>query len=106
MVNQKQTNGTDRPSYNRRKHLKEADTSSGTAITVSNLFPIDRYYDASQKVLNAFEVCFEGKMLNDAYVYGMRYSTFCVNEITKHDYYKSTKFHQKRAVMNEQVKQV
>lgn len=106
MVDQKQTNGTDRPSFNRRKHLKETDASSGTTIIVSNLFPIDRYYDASQKVLHAFEASFEKKRLNDAYVYGMRYSTFCVNEITKHDYYNSTKFHRQRAVMNEQVKHV
>ncbi|KAL3926301.1 MAG: hypothetical protein SGBAC_013530 [Bacillariaceae sp.] len=106
MANQTQTNGTDRPSSKRRKHLKEADASSGTAIIVSNLFPIDRYYDASQKVLNAFKVSFEKNMLDDAYVYGMRYSTFCVNEITKHDYYRSTKFDLKRGIMNKHVTQV
>ncbi|CAJ1941417.1 unnamed protein product [Cylindrotheca closterium] len=106
MANQAQSKRTDRPSSNRRNHLKEADGSSGNAITVSNLFPIDRYYDASQKVLNAFQVSFEEKKLDDAYVYGMRYSRFCVNEITKHDYYKATKFNQKRAVMNKQVTEV
>jgi hypothetical protein len=43
-------NGDDRPSSARRKGLREADAGSGTVPMVSNFFPIERYYDAADKV--------------------------------------------------------
>jgi hypothetical protein len=106
MVEEKASNGEDRPSSARRKHLNEADAHSGTVPTVSNFFPLDRYYDASEKVMETFELAFEKRRLDDAYIYGMRYCTFCVEGITKHDYYKSAKFSQKRALLNKRLTQV
>lgn len=106
MVEAKPSNGDDRPSSARRKHLREADANSGTVPSVSNFFPLDRYYDASEKVLETFELAFEKRRLDEAYVYGMRYCTFCVEGITKHDYYRSAKFGQKRAKINKRVTEV
>jgi hypothetical protein len=106
MVEEKASDGEDRPSSARRKHLQEADATSGTVPTVSNFFPLDRYYDASEKVLETFELAFEKKRLDEAYVYGMRYCTFCVEGIATHDYYRSAKFSQKRAIINKRVTQV
>jgi hypothetical protein len=87
----------------RRQHLREADASSGTIPTVSNFFPIERYYEASDKVLQTFEAAFERKRLDEAYVYGMRYCTFCVKGIVNHDYYNSTKFAARRVQTNQRV---
>jgi hypothetical protein len=43
-------NGDQRPSSARRKGLQEADAGSGSVPSVSNFFPIERYYDAADKV--------------------------------------------------------
>jgi hypothetical protein len=56
----------DRPSSSRRKSLREADLTTGKAPTVSNFFPLERYYDASDKVSNmadAFIIVFGFKWL-------------------------------------------
>eukprot|EP00980_Cylindrotheca_fusiformis_P022065 scaffold8962_cov123-Cylindrotheca_fusiformis.AAC.1 len=106
MVEAKGSDGDDRPSSARRKHLREADANGGSVPTVSNFFQIDRYYDASEKVLETFELAFEKKLLDEAYVYGMRYCTFCVEGIAKHDYYRSEKFRRKRSIINKRVTEV
>lgn len=96
----------DRPSSARRKQLREADATSGTIPTVSNFFPLERYYDASDKVLETFVTAFEQRHLDEAYVYGMRYCTFCVERVKKHDYYYSTKYESRRKETNERVMKV
>ena len=98
--------GDDRPSSLRRKKLQEADLKTGGIPTVSNMFPLDRYYVASEKVLSSFEDSFNNQRLDEAYVYGMRYCNFCVKEIVKHDYYRSAKFNSKRLDTNRRVTQV
>ena len=90
-------------SATRRRQLREADANSGTVPTVSNFFPLERYYDAADKVLHTFETAFEKKRLDEAYVYGMRYCTFCVKAIVKHDYYHSAKFAARKAQTNQRV---
>jgi hypothetical protein len=42
--------GDNRPSSARRIGLREADAGSGSVPMVSNFFPIERYYDAVDKV--------------------------------------------------------
>ncbi len=87
----------------RRRQLREADANSGTIPTVSNFFPLERYYDASDKVFQTFETAFERKRLDEAYVYGMRYCTFCVKGIVQHDYYNSSKFATRKTQTNQRV---
>jgi hypothetical protein len=87
----------DRPSSARRKQLREADLSAGTIPMVSNFFPLERYYEASDKVLDSFVTAFEQRRLDEAFVYGMRYCTFCVEGIVKHDYYRSSTFERRRS---------
>ena len=60
----------------RRQQLRDADANNSTIPTVSNFFPLERYYEASDKVLQTFETAFEARRLDEAYVYGMRYCTF------------------------------
>lgn len=94
------------PSSARRRQLREAEANSGTIPTVSNFFPLERYYEASDKVLQTFETAFEKKRLDEAYVYGMRYCNFCLNGIVQHDYYKSSKFAARKAQTNQRVEAV
>lgn len=92
-----------RPSAARRKFLRDSDEGSGTIPTVSSFFPLEKYFDASDKLLASFEDAFSRRDLDDAFVYGMRYSTFCVEQLVKHDYYKAKKFAQRKAATNRQV---
>lgn len=94
------------PSATRRIQLREADANAGTIPSVSNFFPLERYYDASDKVLETFVTAFEKRHLDEAYVYGMRYCTFCVEGIVKHDYYRQAKFEKRRIDTNQRVKVV
>lgn len=96
----------DRPSSNRRRHLREADAKSGQMPTVSNFFPLERYYEASDKVLQSFEMSYESRQLDEAYVYGMRYCSFCVEGIVHHDYYKAKKFDFRRKQTTDRVQEV
>lgn len=92
-----------RPGYDRREQLRDA----GDGVpTVSNFFPIERYYDASDKVLESFTAAFEGRQLDNAYVYGRRYCNFYVNGITKHDYYLSKNSERRRNQANKRVDDV
>ena len=103
MVEQRKGPDESRPGYDRRQQLREA----GDGVpTVSNFFPIERYYDASDKVLESFETAFEGRQVDNAYVYGRRYSTFYVKGIVKHDYYLSKNSERRRNQANKRVDDV
>jgi len=103
MVEQRKGPDESRPGYDRRQQLREA----GDGVpTVSNFFPIERYYDASDKVLESFETAFESRQLDNAYVYGRRYSNFYVKGIVKHDYYLSKNSETRRNQANKRVDDV
>ena len=103
MVEQRKGPDETRPGYDRRQQLREA----GDGVpTVSNFFPIERYYDASDKVLESFEISFESRQLDNAYVYGRRYSNFYVKGIVKHDYYLSKNSEKRRNQANKRVDDV
>ena len=93
MVEQKGSADTDRASHQRRQNLRE---ESGGVPHVSNFFPIERYYEASDKVFQSFSDSFENRELDNAYVYGRRYCSFCMDGIYKHDYFKTKKFDVRR----------
>ena len=91
------------PSSARRRQLRDAEAHNGSIPTVSNFFPLERYYEASDKVLQTFENAYEKKRLDEAYVYGIRFCEFCVQGIVQHDYYKSAKFAARKAQTNMRV---
>eukprot|EP00339_Tiarina_fusa_P007385 CAMPEP_0117045348 /NCGR_PEP_ID=MMETSP0472-20121206/31376_1 /TAXON_ID=693140 ORGANISM="Tiarina fusus, Strain LIS" /NCGR_SAMPLE_ID=MMETSP0472 /ASSEMBLY_ACC=CAM_ASM_000603 /LENGTH=82 /DNA_ID=CAMNT_0004757323 /DNA_START=80 /DNA_END=324 /DNA_ORIENTATION=+ len=70
-----------RPSAQRRRELREGAAAESNIPTVSSFFPLERYYDASDKVYETFEAAFAKRSLDEAYVYGVRYGTFCVKGI-------------------------
>jgi USP8 dimerisation domain len=77
-----------RPSDERRRQLNQ----ELSIPLVSNFFPIERYYNAADKVYESFEDVRAKGMLDDAYVYGKRYCLFCVDAIPTHNYYHSPKY--------------
>lgn len=87
----------------RRKVLRDADANNSTIPTVSNFFPLERYLEASDKVLQTFENAYQAKRLDEAYVYGMRYCTFCVKGLVNHDYYNTGKFASRKRQTNQRV---
>lgn len=108
-----------RPSDQRRKTLSE----ELTIPTVSSFFPLERYYDAAEKVYDSFRLTFQNShaekgynptrldpiqdaLLDDAYVYGKRYCTFCIDGLKNHNYYNAPKFRPLRRRHNEQVDHV
>mmetsp|Transcript_16826 Transcript_16826/g.19390 ORF Transcript_16826/g.19390 Transcript_16826/m.19390 type:complete len:540 (-) Transcript_16826:261-1880(-) len=97
-----ESQGIKSPSHDRRQKLRDA----GTIPEVSNFFSIERYYDASDKLLQAFEMSYESQHINNAYVYGRRYCDFCITEIPKHDYYRAKKFEARRNKTNTRVDDV
>jgi hypothetical protein len=101
-----------RPSDERRKALNQ----ELTIPMVSNFFPLDRYYEAADKVYHGFQQSYQkafaknGKIskeqdsaLDDAYVYGKRYCTFCLDSLPQHGYYGTVKY---RALQRQHTTQI
>ena len=80
--------GPGRPSDARRKFLNE----ELSVPMVSNFFSIERYYDAADKVYESFQSAFTEDKLDDAYVYGRRYCTFCLEAIPTHNYFTADRY--------------
>ena len=80
--------GPGRPSDARRKCLNE----ELSVPMVSNFFSIERYYDAADKVYESFQSAFTEDKLDDAYVYGKRYCTFCLEAIPTHNYFTADRY--------------
>lgn len=79
------------PSHARRKALREAD--QGRAVmTVINTFPIEKYYDALERLYNVFSVAMDERRLDDAYVLGIRFATFSIESLPKHCSYKQKQY--------------
>ena len=90
------------PSYARRQALRKADIGNG--VKISNGTSIDRYYEISKQLLDRFLHALDQKQLDSAYVYGIRFSTLCLEEIPKHKDYSTSrngKLARKRKEMSE-----
>ncbi len=86
--------GKARPSEKRRQYLKATEANKVPAI--SNLTPIERYYDVSDKLLQLFETKFSEHKLDEAYIYGLRFAKFSAEALPQHDYYNAQKFELKQ----------
>jgi len=83
-----------RPSDARRAALSEATKGMGEkgVPLVSNFFPLDRYFEAAHRVLDAFNAAFDARRLDDAYVYGKRFAIFSLEALPQHNYYESPRY--------------
>ena len=57
----------------------------------------------SFQLLAAFNKAFDDRELDASYVYGMRYSTFLLDGISKHDYYNTKKYARQKAQSQQQM---
>uniref|UniRef100_A0A7S1DC26 KIF-binding protein n=1 Tax=Cyclophora tenuis TaxID=216820 RepID=A0A7S1DC26_CYCTE len=79
-----------RPSDSRRAALRKADDATvGGIPLVSNMFSIDRYFEAAEKLLNCFNVAYKERRLDDAYVYGRRFAKFSLDSLPSHQHYRA-----------------
>jgi len=78
-----------RPSDARRKAL----AAEISLPTVSNFFPIERYYDAAQTLFDSvMQTKYDDKQLELCYVYAKRYCMFVLEAIPDHHYYGTAKY--------------
>jgi hypothetical protein len=72
---------------------------------VSSFFPLERYYDAAEKLyLSVTQTAFTGeKDLDLCYVYGKRYCMFCIEAIPMHIHYGAVKY---KSLQNKHTAQV
>jgi len=97
---------TVRPSDARRAALSQEEMGEKGIPLVSNFFPLDRYYDATERVLEAFNEAFDKRRLDDAYVYGKRFAIFSLNALPNHNYYNAPRYSQARAKNQRQMSDV
>jgi len=82
-------NGVHRPSEARRKALN----AEISLPSVSNFFPIERYYDAAQTLYESFlQTNRDDSQLDLCYLYGKRYCMFVLEAIPEHNYHNTPKY--------------
>eukprot|EP00934_Nitzschia_sp_Nitz4_P001319 Nitzschia sp. Nitz4//scaffold7_size249615//28732//30351//NITZ4_001142-RA/size249615-processed-gene-0.174-mRNA-1//-1//CDS//3329558337//1319//frame0 len=74
------------PSASRRQALRKA--NEGTTMRVLDSYPLDRYLDMGDRLLDTFQQAVDARELDQAYIYGLRFASFCVDTIPKHKDYK------------------
>ena len=75
------------PSEARRQALRRADV--GNTIRVLDSYPLSKYFDISQRLLDAFQKSVDARRLDEAYVYGLRFAAFGVESLPKHKEWRS-----------------
>jgi hypothetical protein len=92
------------PSSDRRQALRRAD--EGNSIRISNDVPLERFYDISKRLLSRFQEAFDQRHLDEAYVYGVRFASLCVDAIPKHASYQHSRFARQRKDVGQKCDQV
>lgn len=90
----------DSPSYQRRQALREAD--AGNTIRVLDSYPLHKYFELSQRLLDAFQKSVDQRQMDEAYVYGMRFATFGIESLPKHKEWRKTSIYNKQKRRNAQ----
>ena len=78
---------TDGPSYQRRQALRDAD--SGNVMKVISSYPLEKYFQIADRLLIQFQQALDERRLDETYVYGIRFATFCLESLPEHPHYKS-----------------
>ena len=78
---------TDGPSYQRRQALRDAD--SGNVMKVISSYPLEKYFHIADRLLIQFQQALDERRLDETYVYGIRFATFCLESLPEHPHYKS-----------------
>ena len=76
----------DSPSAERRKALKEADASN--KLRVLGSCPLTKYIDIADRLMEHFQDAVDGRRLDEAYVFGLRYANLCISSLPQHPEWK------------------
>jgi len=72
----------DSPSAERRKALKEADAAN--QLRVLGSCPLSKYIDIADRLLDHFQDSVDGRRLDEAYVFGLRFANLCISSLPQH----------------------
>mmetsp|Transcript_13244 Transcript_13244/g.30927 ORF Transcript_13244/g.30927 Transcript_13244/m.30927 type:complete len:691 (-) Transcript_13244:236-2308(-) len=72
----------DSPSAMRRKALKEAD--SAHQIRILESCQLSKYVDIADRLLERFQDAVDGRRLDEAYVFGLRFANLCLSGLPQH----------------------
>jgi len=72
----------DSPSAERRKALKEADAAN--QLRVLGSCPLSKYINIADRLLDHFQDAVDGRRLDEAYVFGLRFANLCISSLPQH----------------------
>ena len=72
------------PSYARRQALRQADAATLKSLNVLDTNPLTKYTCLANRLLDAFQCAVDDRNLDEAYVFGLRFSTFSLQVLPKH----------------------
>lgn len=76
-----------RPSDNRRSALKKSESKKTFCDNLSNLTPIQRYYQTAKNIKKKHDDAITTNSLDEAYVYGVRFANLSMHGLPTHGYY-------------------
>lgn len=84
----------DSPSAERRKALKEADASN--QLRVLGSCPLTKYIDIADRLMEHFQDAVDGRRLDEAYIFGLRFANLCISSLPQHPEYGTSSRARKR----------
>lgn len=76
----------DSPSAGRRKALKESDAANQLRVLES--CPLSKYVDIADRLLDHFQHALDGRRLDEAYIFGLRFANLCLSSLPQHPEWK------------------
>lgn len=94
----------DSPSAKRRKALKEADSASEIRILES--CPLSKYVDVAERILERFQDAVDGRRLDEAYIFGLRFANLSLSGLPQHPEWRRDTSSKARKRLTSQVADV
>jgi hypothetical protein len=81
------------PSHSRRQKLKAADAGNVQSFKVLPSYPLVKYFDIAQRLLDSFQLAVDDRDLDVAYVYGVRFANLAIESLPRHPEWRDGKAH-------------
>ena len=91
----------DSPSAERRKSLKQADAAN--QLRVLGSCPISKYINIADRLIDRFHFAVDGRRLDEAYVFGLRFANLCLSSLPQHPEWKQHSNSKARKRLTSQV---
>ncbi|KAL3937655.1 MAG: hypothetical protein SGBAC_007285 [Bacillariaceae sp.] len=92
------------PSTARRQALRQGADSN--KIQIRKAIPLSKYYSIAKRLLDHFTAAFDDRSLNEAYIYGVRYASLCVESIPQHPAYRDRTYAMQHKEMSDKCNYV